>query len=73
MYYRTKSERQAWWSSLTPKEKAAYISKRESKRQLANTGAEHIKEYPPLTKQQAQAINAHMRAIGLERFIVLPD
>lgn len=71
VYHRTKEQRREWWNSLSPEEQSLYIHKWERKR---------VKDYvpivlnaKPLTKKEMRGINATMRRIGLERFIVLPD
>lgn len=69
---KTKEERQAWWRSLTPEQQTECLHKWERSREKT-TVKKAVKKPKPLTHQQMRAINANMRRIGLERFIVLPD
>lgn len=67
---RTKEQRKAWWNSLSQQEQAAYTEKWENKRDVAGRVELDI---PPLTLEERKTINATMRRIGMEKFIVLSE
>lgn len=69
-YNRTKDERKAWWASLSEEEKAKRMRVYEHKRDTPDKPPLDVK---PLTKKQMKTINAHMRKLGLEDQIVLPE
>lgn len=77
-FHKTKEQRRAWWRNLSTEEKSKYVEKWENKTTFKRQPqSEEIKKMraaiKPLTKKEMKSINATMRKIGLERFIVLPD
>lgn len=63
---RTKEERKAWWSGLTPEERATYVRKKAGEKQEDG-------KLLDLSPQQIRKINQTMRNIGMESHIVLQE
>lgn len=67
---KTREQRKAWWNSLSQEEQAVYTEKWENKQNVENRVELDI---PPLSQEEAKAINDTMRRIGLEKYIVLKE